>query len=96
MDLVVTNLVLEPLELLEGDVAEVGGDDLDPCRNSLEVIEGGEGPVVVVVEGVWLPDSNLGRVGESFVGGVLPGGGSLGGRAAGNLEDRILDVPGVG
>ena len=49
-DVVVSDLVLEPLELLESDMAEVGGDEFDPIRNSREVVEGGEGTVGVVVE----------------------------------------------
>ena len=94
VDLVVTDLVLEPLELLEGDVAEVGGDNLDPSCDGLEVVEGGKGSVGVVVEAVWSPDSNLRRVGEGLVGGVLLGGGASRRGLAGDLEDRVLDVPG--
>ena len=51
-DAIVSDLVLEPLELLEGDMTEVGGDELDPIRNSREIVEGGEGTVGVVVEAV--------------------------------------------
>ena len=87
VDTVVTDLVLEPLKLLECDVAEVGGNDLDPGCNGLEVVERGEGSVVVFVESVWPPDSDLGWVRESFVGGVLPGGGSLRRWVAGDLEN---------
>ena len=94
VDLVVTNLMLEPLKLLEGDVAEVGGDNLDPGCNGLEVVEGGEGSVVVIVKAVWSPDRNLRWVGESFIGGVLLGGGASRRWVAGDLEDRVLDVPG--
>ena len=94
-DVVVGDLVLEPLELLESDMAEVGGNEFDPIRNSREVVEGGEGTVGVVVEAVWSPDSDLGWVGEGLVGGMVLGGGASGRWEAGDFEDRILDVPGL-
>ena len=93
VDPVVTDLVLEPLELLERDVAKVGGNDLDPGCNGLKVIEGGEGSVVVVVEAIWPPDSDLGWVRKGFIGGVLPGGGSSRQQVASDLEYRVLDIP---
>ena len=52
VDPVVTNLMLEPLEFLEGDVVEVGGDNLNPSCNGLKVVKGGEGSVGVIIEAV--------------------------------------------
>ena len=94
VDAVVTNLVLEPLKFLKCDVAEVGGYKLDPIGNGCKVVEGGKGSVGVVVELVVPSDGDLGRVWEGFVGGVLPSGRSSGWWKAGDLEDRVLDLPG--
>ena len=88
-----TNLVLKPLKLLERDVAEVGGYDFDPVRDGCKVIERGEGLVGIVIEAIWSPDSDLRRVGQGLVGGVLLSGGATGRREVGNLENRVLDIP---
>ena len=95
LDLVVVNLVLEPLELLQSDVAEVGGYDFDPTCNGLKVVESWERAVLVIIEAVWSSDGNLGRVGKGLVGGMFPGRGLGREWSSGDLEDRVLDVPGV-
>ena len=81
------DLVLEPLKLLKGDVAEVGGDELDPVRDGCKVVEGGERAVGIVVEAIWPPNSDLGWVGQGLEGGVFLGGGASGRWEAGDLED---------
>ena len=57
------DLVLEPLKFLESDVAKVGRDDIDPTCDGLEVVEGGERAVSVVVEAIRSSNGDLGWVG---------------------------------